>query len=389
MLQLSHRRGSMESMKIVIAPDSFKGSLTARQAADAIERGVRRATPDVDIISIPMADGGEGTVRALVDATGGRLIPVRVTGPLGEPVAATYGILGDGTTAVIEMAEAAGLHLVGTAPDPLHATTRGVGELILDALGHGAERIIVGLGGSATNDGGAGMAQALGVRLFDADGRNLPGGGAELADLDRIDCTGLDPRVACTPIILASDVTNPLTGPDGASAVFGPQKGATPAMVERLDRALAHYAAVVRRDTGRSVDATPGSGAAGGLGAGFLAFTDATMRSGIDLVIETVGLKERAVCADYCFTGEGRIDGQTQYGKTPMGVARAMHEAAPACRVIALAGSIGEDAEQLNALGFAAVFGIQSGAVCLQEALAGASRNLERTAEQVMRLLVP
>lgn len=376
-------------MKIVIAPDSFKGSLTARQAADAIERGVRRATPDVDIISIPMADGGEGTVRALVDATGGRLIPVRVTGPLGEPVAATYGILGDGTTAVIEMAEAAGLHLVGTAPDPLHATTRGVGELILDALGHGAERIIVGLGGSATNDGGAGMAQALGVRLLDADGRNLPGGGAALADLDRIDCTGLDPRVACTPIILASDVTNPLTGPDGASAVFGPQKGATPAMVERLDRALAHYAAVVRRDTGRSVDATPGSGAAGGLGAGFLAFTDATMRSGIDLVIETVGLKERAVCADYCFTGEGRIDGQTQYGKTPMGVARAMHEAAPACRVIALAGSIGEDAEQLNALGFAAVFGIQSGAVCLQEALAGASRNLERTAEQVMRLLVP
>lgn len=376
-------------MKIVIAPDSFKGSLTARQAADAIERGVRRVTPDADIISIPMADGGEGTVRALVDATGGRLISVRVTGPLGEPVAATYGILGDGTTAVIEMAEAAGLHLVGTAPDPLHATTRGVGELILDALGHGAERIIVGLGGSATNDGGAGMAQALGVRLFDADGRNLPGGGAELADLDRIDCTGLDPRVACTPIILASDVTNPLTGPDGASAVFGPQKGATPAMVERLDRALAHYAAVVRRDTGRSVDATPGSGAAGGLGAGFLAFTDATMRSGIDLVIETVGLKERAVCADYCFTGEGRIDGQTQYGKTPMGVARAMHEAAPACRVIALAGSIGEDAEQLNALGFAAVFGIQSGAVCLQEALAGASRNLERTAEQVMRLLVP
>ena len=375
-------------MKIVIAPDSFKGSLTARQAADAIERGVRRVTPDADIIPIPMADGGEGTVRALVDATGGRLIPVRVTGPLGEPVAATYGILGDGTTAVIEMAEAAGLHLVGTAPDPLHATTRGVGELILDALGHGAERIIVGLGGSATNDGGAGMAQALGVRLFDADGRNLPGGGAELADLDRIDCTGLDPRVACTPIILASDVTNPLTGPDGASAVFGPQKGATPAMVERLDRALAHYAAVVRRDTGRSVDATPGSGAAGGLGAGFLAFTDATMRSGIDLVIETVGLKERAVCADYCFTGEGRIDGQTQYGKTPMGVARAMHEAAPACRVIALAGSIGEDAEQLNALGFAAVFGIQSGAVCLQEALAGASRNLERTAEQVMRLLV-
>ena len=378
----------MGAVKIIIAPDSFKGSLTARQAADAIERGVRRVTPDADIISIPMADGGEGTVRALVDAIGGRLILVRVTGPLGEPVAATYGILGDGTTAVIEMAEAAGLHLVGAMPDPLHATTRGVGELILDALDHGAERIIVGLGGSATNDGGAGMAQALGVRLFDADGCNLPGGGAALADLDRIDCTGLDPRVTRTPIILASDVTNPLTGPDGASAVFGPQKGATPAMVERLDRALAHYAAVVRRDTGRSVDATPGSGAAGGLGAGFLAFTDATMRSGIDLVIETVGLKERAVCADYCFTGEGRIDGQTQYGKTPMGVARAMHEAAPACRVIALAGSIGEDAEQLNALGFAAVFGIQSGAVCLQEALAGASRNLERTAEQVMRLLV-
>lgn len=375
-------------MKIVIAPDSFKGSLTARQAADAIERGVRRATPDVDIISIPMADGGEGTVRALVDATGGRLISVRVTGPLGEPVAATYGILGDGTTAVIEMAEAAGLHLVGTMPDPLHATTRGVGELILDALDHGAERIIVGLGGSATNDGGAGMAQALGIRLLDADGRDLPVGGAALADLDRIDCTGLDPRVTRTPIILASDVTNPLAGPDGASAVFGPQKGATPAMVEQLDQALSHYAAVIHRDTSRSVGIIPGSGAAGGLGAGFLAFTDATMRSGVDLVTETVGLKERAVGADYCFTGEGRIDGQTQYGKTPMGVARAVHEAAPACHVIALAGSLGEDAEQLNALGFAAVFGIQPEAVSLQEALAGASRNLERTAEQVMRLLV-
>ena len=186
-------------MKIIIAPDSFKGSLTARQAADAIERGVRRVTPDADIIPIPMADGGEGTVRALVDATGGRLISAHVTGPLGEPVAATYGILGDGTTAVIEMAEAAGLHLVGTAPDPLHATTRGVGELILDALGHGAERIIVGLGGSATNDGGAGMAQALGTRLLDADGRDLPVGGAALADLDRIDCTGLDQigRASC------------------------------------------------------------------------------------------------------------------------------------------------------------------------------------------------
>lgn len=375
-------------MKIVIAPDSFKGSLTARQAADAIERGVRRATPDVDIISIPMADGGEGTVRALVDATGGRLISAHVTGPLGEPVTATYGILGDGATAVIEMAEAAGLHLVGTTPDPLRATTRGVGELILDALGRGVERIIVGLGGSATNDGGAGMAQALGVRLFDADGRNLPVGGAALADLARIDCTGLDPRVTRAPIVLASDVTNPLTGPDGASAVFGPQKGATPAMVEQLDRALGHYAAVVRRDTGRSVDAIPGAGAAGGLGTGFLAFTDATMRSGIDLVIETVGLKERSVGADYCFTGEGCVDGQTQYGKTPMGVARAVHEVAPACHVIALAGSIGEDAEQLNALGFAAIFGIQPGAVSLQEALAGASRNLERTAEQVMRLLV-
>ena len=375
-------------MKIVIAPDSFKGSLTARQAADAIERGVRRVTPDADIISIPMADGGEGTVRALVDATGGRLIPVRVTGPLGEPVAATYGILGDGTTAVIEMAEAAGLHLVGIAPDPLRATTRGVGELILDALGRGAERIIVGLGGSATNDGGAGTAPAPGVRLVGAGGWNPPGGGGGGADLARIDCTGLDPRVTRAPIVLASDVTNPLTGPDGATAVFGPQKGATPAMIEQLDRALGHYAEVIRRDTGRSVDAIPGAGAAGGLGTGFLAFTDATMRSGIDLVIETVGLKERSVGADYCFTGEGCVDGQTQYGKTPMGAARAVHEAAPACRVIALAGSIGEDAEQLNALGFAAVFGIQPGAVSLQEALAGASRNLERTAEQVMRLLV-
>ena len=380
----------MEGMRIVIAPDSFKGSLSAREAADAIARGVRRALPDADIVTIPMADGGEGTARTLVDATGGHTVTARVTGPLGTPVTASWGLLGDGITAAIDMAQAAGLTLVGDHPDPLHATTYGVGELVRAALDHGARRLVVGLGGSATTDGGAGMAQALGIRLLDGDGCDLPRGGAALARLDRIDTTGLDPRLASTPITLACDVTNPLAGPHGAAAVFGPQKGATPAMVARLDAALARYAALVRRDVGRDVATVPGSGAAGGLGAGFLAFTDATMRSGVDLVLDATGFAAQAAGADWCFTGEGRIDGQTRYGKTPMGVARAARQASPGCRVIALAGSIGAtgaELTELNKLGFTAILSIQPGATGLDAALAHAAADLERTAEQVARIV--
>jgi glycerate 2-kinase len=375
-------------VKIVIAPDSFKGSLTAQETVRAIQEGVLRALPEAECVGVPMADGGEGTVRSLVDATGGHIICVPVTDPLCHPTAAEYGILGNGRTAVIEMAAASGIQYVDEATrDPLVATTYGTGELIKDALDRGVTDIIVGLGGSATNDGGAGMAQALGVRLLDANGDSLPFGGAALAELSAVDVSGLDPRLAKVRIRLASDVTNPLTGVRGASAVFGPQKGATPGMVERLDGALAHYAAVIRRQLGREVDAVPGAGAAGGLGAGFLAFTDASMRSGVDLVVEATGLAQLASGADYCFTGEGCIDFQTQYGKTPMGVARAVKHVSPNCTVVALAGCVGAGVDQLYDLGIDAIFGITPGVCTMSDAVGHAADNLSRTAENVARLL--
>lgn len=376
-------------MKIIIAPDSFKGSLTARQAADAITAGVTRVIPDAECVAIPMADGGEGTMRSLVDATGGSTVTHQVTGPLGIPVDAEYGILGDERTAIIEMASASGIqHVDETTRNPLTATTYGTGELIRDALDHGVTHIIVGLGGSATNDGGAGMAQALGARLLDANGRDLPHGGAALADLADIDCSNIDTRLKTVTIRLACDVNNPLTGPRGASRVFGPQKGATEAMTERLDHALAHYAAVVRERLGREIETVPGAGAAGGLGAGLLAFADASMSSGVDLVVEATGLKKKAMGAQWCLTGEGGIDAQTQYGKTPMGVARAVHEVSPECRVVALAGSIGNGVERLYELGFDAIFGIMPGVATMREAIDQAAVNLERTAENVARLIV-
>ncbi len=375
-------------MKIVIAPDSFKGSLTAQEAVRAIQLGVLKALPEAECVGVPMADGGEGTVQSLVDATGGRIMRVLVTDPFGNPTNAEYGILGDGSTAVIEMAAASGIQYVDeTTCNPLITTTYGTGELIKDALDQGVDDIIVGLGGSATNDGGAGMAQALGVRLLDGDGASLPFGGAALSELSEVDVSGLDPRLAGVRIQLASDVTNPLTGVRGASAVFGPQKGATPGMVERLDGALAHYAAVIRRQMGREVDAVPGAGAAGGLGAGFLAFTDASMRSGVDLVVEATGLAQLASGADYCFTGEGCIDFQTQYGKTPVGVARAVKQASPDCTVVALSGCVGAGADQLHDLGIDAIFGIMPGVSTMRDALDHAAENLARTAEDVARLL--
>lgn len=312
-------------MKIIIAPDSFKGCMSARQAAEAMEHGVHHVLPDAECVLVPMADGGEGTVQSLVDATGGTLLEATVTGPLGTPVHAQYGMLGDGCTAVIEMAAASGIGYVDeTTRDPRITTTYGVGELILDALDHGVTAFILGLGGSATNDGGAGMAQALGAHLLDAQGNELPFGGAALAGLAAIDVSDLDSRIAAASIRLASDVTNPLTGPQGASSVFGPQKGADASMVAELDAALHHYASIVARDFGRDVETVPGAGAAGGLGAGFLAFTGARMQSGVSLVAEATGLKTLAAGADWCFTGEGGIDSQTQYGKTPIGVARAV-----------------------------------------------------------------
>ena len=375
-------------MKIIIAPDSFKGSLTAKEAAKAIERGLQRSPLKAEMVLVPMADGGEGTAQSLVDATGGHMIQTQVTGPLGRTVNASYGILGDGRTAAIEMAAASGIQFVNEQTrNPLVTTTYGTGELISKALDQGAQEIIFGLGGSATNDGGAGMAQALGARLLDADGRALSQGGAALARLDRIDVSGLDPRLARTRIRLASDVTNPLTGPEGASAVFGPQKGADPSMVAVLDAALAHYAAVIRKDLHREVETKPGAGAAGGLGAGFLAFTPAVMASGVNIVVDTTHLKELARDADLCFTGEGSIDFQTAFGKTPMGTAQAVKESSPSCKVIALAGNVGTGTEELYKVGIDAIFSISPGAVSLEVAMAKAADNLAAVAENIGRLL--
>ena len=292
-------------MKIVIAPDSFKGSLTAKQVAEAIRTGVARIFPKADYELVPMADGGEGTVQSLVDATRGHLMKKRVHNPLNELSEAYYGILGDGRTAVIEMAQASGIQYVNDQTHiPMIATTYGTGELMLDALNHGVQKIILGIGGSATNDGGAGMAQALGAYLLDASGNELPLGGGALGRLARIDVRDLDPRIQATQVLIASDVTNPLTGKEGASAVFGPQKGATPEMVSILDRNLHHYAEIIKRDLHLDLEQRPGAGAAGGLGTGLMAFTNSEMARGIDLVVEFTRLKERAVDADLVFTGK-------------------------------------------------------------------------------------
>lgn len=375
-------------MKIIIAPDSFKGSLTAKQAAHAMQEGILRAIPDAQCVCVPMADGGEGTVQSLVDATQGTLVEAQVSDPLGKSTTAVYGILSDGVTAVIEMAAASGIQYVNEqTKNPRITTTYGTGELIRDALDHGVRSFIIGLGGSATNDGGAGMAQALGVKFFDAQGEELPVGGAALANLERVDIAQLDPRLAQCSISLASDVTNPLTGERGSSAVFGPQKGADPQMVQELDTALRNYARVIREQLGIEVETVPGAGAAGGLGAGFLAFTNAQMHSGVKLVVEATQLAQQAVGAQYCFTGEGGIDFQTQYGKTPMGTAQAVKAVEPDCKVIAIAGSIGKGIDELYDLGIDAVFGIMPGPCTLDDAIANAQQNVARTAENIARLL--
>lgn len=331
------------AMKIVIAPDSFKESLTADEVASAIASGFRKVFPDAEIVNVPLADGGEGTVRALIAATGGKIIKKQVTGPLGTPVTAFYGLLGDGKTAVIEIAAASGLHLIPSEErNPLITTTKGTGELILAALDEGVERIIIGLGGSATNDGGSGLVQALGARLVDEEGRDLPPGGGSLGRLAKIDITGLDSRLFRVKISVACDVTNPLLGEYGASRTFAPQKGATPEMVEELERNLTHYATILKRDLDKDISAIPGAGAAGGTAAGLIAFLDAELKRGIDIVIEATRLEEKIKDADLVVTGEGKIDGQTLSGKTPIGVAQlAKKYHIP---VVAICGSISHDA---------------------------------------------
>ncbi|UXI01665.1 glycerate kinase [Photobacterium sp. TY1-4] len=373
-------------MKIIIAPDSYKESLTAMEVATAIEAGFRQVLPDADYRKLPMADGGEGTVQALIDATGGTRIETTVTGPLGAPVQGFFGLLGDGSTAVIEMAAASGLHQVSPAQrNPLLTTSYGTGELIKAALDLDVGKILLGIGGSATNDGGIGMAQALGIRLLDRDGQDLGAGGAALARLATIDLRQLDPRLAAVTLEVACDVDNPLCGPTGASAVFGPQKGATPAMVAQLDANLAHYAAIIHSQLGRDVKDIPGAGAAGGLGAALLGLLDASLRPGIEIVTEAAGLADAVRDADWVITGEGRLDSQSIHGKTPVGVARIAKQFQRP--VIAIAGSLAPDAHMVHQHGIDAVFSVVPGAMPLEQALAEAAANVETTARNIAALI--
>lgn len=374
-------------MKFVLAPDSFKESMTAKEVCQAMEKGIKKVLPDADIISVPMADGGEGTMDSLVDATNGKKYAVEVTGPLGKQVTAHYGILGDQKTAIIEMAEASGLSYVSQnkrTPETIKTTTTfGTGELINAALRNNVTRIIIGLGGSSTNDGGSGMAQAIGVKFFDQDDHEITKklGGGDLKQIVRVDTTDINPKIKNTEFLLASDVTNPLTGPNGASYVFGPQKGADQKTVKELDDNLTHYSEII----GEDIAQTPGSGAAGGLGAGLLAFTQAKIYPGVKLVANEVHLAEKIKDADYVFTGEGGTDFQTQFGKTPYGVAQiAKKYNVP---VISLAGYIGKGIDQLYDKGFTAIFGILAKAENIDQALKDGPQNVERTTENVVRLI--
>lgn len=367
-------------LRILIAPDKFKASLSALQVADAIEAGLRASLPDAIYRKLPVADGGDGTVGAIVDALGGALVEVAVTGPLGAPMTAAYGRCGE--LAVVDMASASGLALLPSAQrDPLRATSRGTGELLAHALAAGAKRILLGIGGSASVDGGAGMLQALGARLLDARGDPVPPGGAGLAQLDRIDLDGLDARLATCRVEVACDVDNPLTGARGAAAVFGPQKGATPAMVASLEAALVHFADLIERGPGPGVASHPGAGAGGGIGAALLLFPNVTLRPGIEIVAEILGLDAAVREADLVVTGEGCIDGQTAGGKAPVGVARiARRHGKP---VLAIGGSLGPDADAVHQEGIAAVFGAVSRPCTLAEAMEAAEANLRAAARNV------
>ncbi len=373
-------------MRVVIAPQSLKGSLTAAEVGQAIACGVRAVYAQAEIKVIPVADGGEGTVQALIDATRGEIVEQTVTGPVGKPVPAFFGLLGDGKTAAIEMASCAGLPLVPPSErNPLITTTYGVGELLLAALERGSHHFIIGIGGSATNDGGAGMLQALGASLLTDQGTEIARGGAALATLAQISNEHLDHRLQECVIEVACDVTNPLCGPTGASAVYGPQKGATPAMVEELDAALAHYAAIVERDMGYAVRDIPGAGAAGGLGAGLLAFLHATLLPGAQLVLDAVDLEASIQNADLVITAEGQIDGQTAYGKSVGAVATlAKRYKIP---VLALAGGLGENYQCVYDLGVDGVAVLPSGPMTLPYAMEHAATLATDATERMLRIL--
>ncbi len=375
--------------KIVIAPDSFKGNLTSLEVASCLEKGVKRVLPKARCIKVPMADGGEGTVQSLVDAANGKLIKKRVKGPTGKLVFARYGWLASKKTAVIEMAEASGLPLVtGREKNPLKTTTYGTGQLMLDAINHGAQKIIIGIGGSATNDGGVGMAQALGVKFLNANGREIKelGSGGMLAKIASIDIQRLDARVPNTEIVVACDVKNPLYGKKGAAHVFGPQKGATPKIVEILDTNLKHLSKLIKRDLNKDVGRMPGAGAAGGLGAGLVAFAGAKLKSGIDIVLNATELSKYIKGADLVITGEGRIDFQTAFGKTPAGVAKAANKLN--VPVIAIGGALTDDARKVFAHGIDGIASAAAKDMTLEEALRDSRGHLADAAERVIRMLL-
>ncbi|MES4611598.1 MAG: glycerate kinase [Ewingella sp.] len=369
-------------MKIVIAPDSFKESLSALEVAKAIESGFREIFPDAQYVKLPVADGGEGTVEAMVAATHGKVVKVKVTGPLGEPIEAFFGLSGDSNVAFIEMAAASGLESVPQAKrNPLKTTSFGTGELIRHALDHGVKHCIIGIGGSATNDGGAGMVQALGGKLLDTQGQQIGQGGGALEQLSSIDISELDPRIKDCRFEVACDVTNPLTGKNGASAIFGPQKGATPEMVKQLDGYLAHFAKLIKGSLNIDVDSLPGAGAAGGMGAGLHAFCGAQLRQGIEIVTEALGLEALVKDATLVITGEGRIDSQSINGKVPIGVARvAKRYNKP---VIGIGGSLTKDVDVVFDHGLDAVFSVLSSICTLEDALANAAENLHNTARNI------
>ncbi|WP_122574237.1 glycerate kinase [Pseudomonas viridiflava] len=372
-------------MKIVIAPDSFKDSLSAQAVADAIASGLAEVWPHAELVKCPMADGGEGTIEAVLDACEGQWMSAQVSGPLGDSVDAHWGWLAQSRTAIIEMAMASGLQLLTRAQrDACLTSTEGTGQLISAALDAGAQRVILAIGGSATNDGGSGMLSALGARFLDRNDQPLPRGGRALTDLARIDLSGLDPRLANVRVEIAADVDNPLCGPNGASHIFGPQKGASPDQVLALDAALGHFADHSARTLGRDLRDSPGSGAAGGMGFAAKAYLNASFRAGVEVVADLTGLEQALVGSDLVITGEGRFDAQTLRGKTPLGVARvAQRQRVP---VIVLAGTLGEGYEQLYQHGISAAFALTSGPMDLEHACREAPRLLQERARDVARV---
>ena len=373
-------------MRILVAPDSFKGSLTAMEAAENIKNGIHNYDSKIDVDLLPMADGGEGTVQSLVDATKGEIMKKKVTGPLGNTVEAFYGLLGDKKTAVIEMAAASGLPLVPEGKqNPLKTTTYGTGELIAAALDAGAQKIIIGIGGSATNDAGVGMAQALGAEILDKNGEQINFGGGSLNQIEQIKLDNLDSRLENVEILTACDVDNPLYGKEGAAYVYAPQKGADPEMVEKLDQNLRHFNEIVIKELNKNTNEISGAGAAGGLGAGLVAFLDSELKAGVNIILDLINFEERLKNVDLVITGEGMLDGQSIYGKTPVGVSRSA--AKKNIPVIAIAGTLGEGVEKVLDHGINSYFSIIDRPAELKEIIEKSPELLSNLSEQIIRTI--